>query len=205
MAYPQLAKALEIFDDYMNIIRSRIIECKGYDLHCITVAYNAQMLASHIPGMNMEKAFVLGLLHDYGEIVSAIDKNAFHGTSGYYLMQEMEFDDVARICLSHTFPNPDFEVNDYVYPKEELIKAKALLSMIKYDDYDRLIQLSDSLVRDYKNVTLRSRLVYVKEKYGITTAALKKKYREALRLKQYFDRKCHNDIYKILRISDAKL
>lgn len=205
MAYPAIAKALEIYSDYMDEIRKTIKDSRAYDLHCIAVAYNAVTLASNIPEMSTEKAFILGLLHDYGELTSAIDKTAFHGTAGYDLMTAMGYDEVARICLTHTFPNPNFEVTEYVYPQQEILRAKSLISTMQYDDYDKLIQLSDALVRSYKNTTLRNRLIYVQEKYGISTRAMQKKYREALRLKRYFDKKCQDDIYNILGINDAEL
>ena len=62
-------------------------------------------------------------------------------------MMSLNFDEVARVCLSHSFNNQTFE--DYVgavdTTDEELKMICEGLTEMVYDDYDWLIQLCDSI------------------------------------------------------------
>ena len=77
---------------------------------------------------------------------------------------------------------------------------KYSLGIILIDDYDRLIQLCDRLSIGV-NYNLKERMKYLQNTYKIPTVLLKKKYREALKLKSYFDAKCGCDIYKLLGVN----
>lgn len=56
---------------------------KEYRFHTRGVAAAAEKIAARIPGMNGEKAYVLGLLHDYGKRIGEREENKFHGQEGY--------------------------------------------------------------------------------------------------------------------------
>lgn len=82
------------------------------------------MIASRIDSIDGQKAYILGLLHDYGKMVRDADnKEYFHGLTGYHEMNRLGFDDVARVCLTHTFPDKDFKYTEYSYP--EMRKTKS--------------------------------------------------------------------------------
>ena len=67
-----------------------------------------RLIASRIDSIDGQKAYILGLLHDYGKMVRDADnKEYFHGLTGYHEMNRLGFDDVARVCLTHTFPDKD--------------------------------------------------------------------------------------------------
>ncbi len=103
------------------------------------------MIAIKTKILNPEKAFVLGLLHDYGKRISERKANIFHGIEGYNAMLSFGYPDVAKICLTHTFQNENFNEKTLGYPSDWMIEAKKILSVLAYDDYDRLIQFCDKL------------------------------------------------------------
>ena len=150
MTCPSIKQALDLFDEGLAAMRKEqqrfaFYYEKSFRSHCCLVACCAEMIASRIDSIDGQKAYILGLLHDYGKMVRDADnKEYFHGLTGYYEMKRLGFDDVARVCLTHTFPDKDFKYTEYSYP--EMRKTKKLLAQIDYDDYDRLIQLCDLLV-----------------------------------------------------------
>ena len=62
-------------------------------------------------------------------------------------MKQSGYDEVAKICLTHSFNN--HTIDDYIgkfdVSDEELRLIKTELDKAVYDEYDRLIQLCDSL------------------------------------------------------------
>ncbi len=108
--------------------------------HCLLVGESAEKIARAC-GMNGEKAYVLGLLHDIGRRYGRLHFG--HIVYGYKFMGELNYDEVARVCLTHSFPIQD--MHDYIgnmdVPPEKREQAKGALMTIEYDDYDRLIQL----------------------------------------------------------------
>ena len=95
--------------------------------------------------MDAEKAYVLGLLHDIGRKFGV--RHLGHVSDGYTYMMRLGYDEVAKICLTHSFNN--HTVDEYIgkldVSGEEMEMIKTELARTVYDDYDRLIQLCDSL------------------------------------------------------------
>ena len=62
-------------------------------------------------------------------------------------MMSLGYDEAARICLTHSFNN--HKLDEYIgkldVSDEEMEMIKTELARTVYDDYDRLIQLCDSL------------------------------------------------------------
>lgn len=75
--------------------------------HCRVAAYAAEKIALSC-GMNGEKAYVLGLLHDIGRKFFVRDLG--HIYNGYRYMQSLGYFAVAKICLTHSFPNRDLDI-----------------------------------------------------------------------------------------------
>lgn len=201
--YPCMNIAMVLYHDYLEHI-GRVCNHEFWDgtaVHCTMVAMTAVRIAAFVPEINLEKVHVLGLLHDYGGRYSEGNKELFHGTAGYEAMMILGYTDVARVCLTHSFIRPAFRPEDYTYPASEMIKARKLMDRIDLDDYDRLIQLSDSLVCGYLVVTAKDRLSALQKKYGIRQEAIGRKYQEIMALKSYFDEKCGRDVYEILGIN----
>lgn len=207
MAYPNMKQALELFDTgmvKMSIEQPKFTFYVGkpFKSHCCLVACCAEIIASRLPHIDGQKAYILGLLHDYGKmVVDAENKDYFHGLTGYQALTKLGWDEAAKICLSHTFPDKEFKLSEYSYPPSDLRKSRQLLKSIEYDDYDKLIQLCDLLVVGMGFSKIKDRMIFVRNKYKVPTITIKKKYRDALNLKHYFDKICGCDIYKLLGVN----
>ena len=149
--------------------------------HSEVVAFCAERIAGECPDMDAEKAFVLGLLHDIGRKFGV--KHFGHIYDGYRYMTELGYDEVARICASHSFSIQRIE--DY-------------LGQLVYDDYDRLIQLCDAIGSAEGVVSMEERMGDVKRRYG---AFPQDKWDKNLQLKDYFSEKIGRDVYSVLQDS----
>ncbi|MDE7283113.1 MAG: HD domain-containing protein [Lachnospiraceae bacterium] len=162
--------------------------------HSQVVAMCAEKIASACGDMDTEKAFVLGLLHDIGRKFGV--KHMGHIYDGYHYMTELGYDEAARICLSHSFSIQKLE--DYIgrwdIAEEQQSELRKLLDEMVYDDYDRLIQVCDSLAGT-EVVDMEERMADVKRRYG---AYPQDKWDKNLALKAYFEEKMHQDIYKVV-------
>ncbi len=72
-----------------------------WDDHCRTAARCAEAIAARCPGLDPDKAYVLGLRHDIGRWYG--DGHLCHVYYGWKYMTELGYDDAARICLTHSF------------------------------------------------------------------------------------------------------
>jgi len=96
-------------------------------IHYKNVAFCAQKIAKKC-GMDYQKAYILGLLHDYGEYIEDTVEGTFHGTAGYDEMLKMGYNDVARICLTHSFWEGIYDPKYFTYHSSEIIRAKEIIS-----------------------------------------------------------------------------
>ena len=147
-------------------------------------------------GLDAEKAYVLGLLHDIGRKFGIY--HIPHVYNGYHYMMELGYEDVARVCLTHSFSTPDFRtyIGKFDLEEEKLLEMKALLAGLVYDDYDRLIQLCDALAMAEGVVDIETRMLDVKSRYGYYP---QEKWDNNMRLKAYFEAKVGKDIYEIVK------
>ena len=67
--------------------------------HSRTVAHCAQKIALNC-GLDSDKAYVLGLLHDIGRKFGV--RHLGHVSDGYSYMMSLGYDEVAKICLTHS-------------------------------------------------------------------------------------------------------
>lgn len=162
--------------------------------HSRAVAMCAEKIAAACGDMDTEKAYVLGLLHDIGRKFGI--KHMGHIYDGYHYMTELGYDEAARICLSHSFSIQKLE--DYIgkwdAPQEEQQELRALLAEMVYDDYDRLIQVCDSLA-GITVVDMEERMADVKRRYG---SYPQDKWDRNLEMKGYFEEKMGQDIYTVV-------
>lgn len=201
---PDLKTAVALWQESVSGIAEWINQqyLREYIFHSIGIAEAAAKIAAK-SGLNEERAYVLGLLHDYGKRQRQKETGVSHIMAGYDRMMTAGWTDVARICLTHSFPDPDFDFADYPsYPLADLRRAKELISQIKYDDYDRLIQLCDIFFEGTSKISYQRRIACIRQRYGLTkeqTAVLENKAAEN---KAYFDAKCGCDVYDILDIKE---
>ena len=161
--------------------------------HSLVVAECAQKIAG-MCNMNIEKAFLLGLLHDIGRKFGV--SHFRHVVDGYRYLLDLGYDESARICLTHSFPTQCME--DYVgsidVSQSDYFAIKQKLEALKLDDYDRLIQLCDCLAGTTV-VNMEDRMNDVEQRYGYYPENKRIANRK---LKSYFEKLAHQNIYVIV-------
>lgn len=205
MALPTLEEAQELFDyacQQTDVFNIRNGQPEGSSRrHYQRVAENAKKIAEHTKHLNPQKAYILGLLHDYGEVFEQRDNHLFHGTAGYDEMIYLGFDEVARTCLSHSFFEANILPENYAsYNVDCIRRAAQIIAENPLDDYDRLVQISDLMAKGGQLAKIENRLDYIAQKYKVPADKIAHKKQKALALKTYFDKLCGKDIYKIVGI-----
>lgn len=162
--------------------------------HSRTAAHCAEKIAAAC-GLDPDKAFVLGLLHDIGRRFGK--RHLGHVSDGYSYMMELGYDEVARICLSHSFNDQSLE--NYIGHRDTTPEETALietnLTAMVYDEYDRLIQLCDSLADASGVVDIEERMNDVKRRYG---SYPQDKWDNNLALKAHFEQLAGRSIYEVV-------
>lgn len=163
--------------------------------HSQNAAYCAEAIASR-SGMDPEKAYVLGLLHDIGRRAGIGQLK--HVYFGWKDMNDLGYPDVARVCLTHSYNahcfSDDLAICD-ITPEQTDELRKALDTCV-YDDYDRLIQLCDSIADANGVVDNQERMTDIKNRYSSYSQA---KWDKNLELLEYFQNKVGCDIYTLCR------
>lgn len=163
--------------------------------HCRVAAHCAERIAARCEGMNPDKAYVVGLLHDIGRRFGG--RHLGHVADGYSYMMSLGYDEVARICLTHSFNNQSMDgyIGKIDTTEEELKLIQTELAKISMDDYDRLIQLCDALAGAEGVLDMEERMGDVKRRYGYYP---EDKWNINLELKRYFEDKMHADLYVVV-------
>ncbi len=91
------------------------------------------------------KSVCAGTLHDIGRTFGV--RHLGHVSDGYSYMKKIGCDEVAKVCLTHSFATQTLE--EYIgkcdVSEDELSMIRTELEKSVYDDYDRLVQLCDSI------------------------------------------------------------
>lgn len=168
-----------------------------WENHSYHAAKAAEIIAKHCGGLDSEKAFVCGLLHDIGRRtgISAMR----HIIDGYEYAVSKGWDDVARVCLTHSFPVQDIEadIGKKDISKEQYDFIKDYLSNLEYDDYDKLIILCDALADANGFCILEKRFIDTTRRYGIYPFSVER-WNKTYEYKDYFEKKIGNSVYMLL-------
>lgn len=181
-------------DQAMALLRDGLLDNPGaWAKHSLTAAHCAKKIAEACQ-MDSEKAYILGLLHDIGRKFGV--RHLGHVSDGYTYMKQLGYDEVAKVCLTHSFNN--HSVDDYIgkfdVSKEELQLIKSELEKTIYDEYDWLIQLCDSLAGSDGILDIEERMNDVKKRYGYYP---QNKWETNIKLMHYFEDKMHQNIYHV--------
>lgn len=162
--------------------------------HCRTAAHCAEKIAQNCPGLDPDKAYVLGLLHDIGRKFGG--RHLGHVSDGFSYMMELGYDDAARVCLTHSFNNQTLDeyIGRFDVSDDELRLIRTELARIQYDEYDRLIQLCDSLAGAGSVLDIEERMNDVRRRYGKYPV---EKWEANLRLLRHFQEKMGRDVYAV--------
>lgn len=168
-----------------------------WEQHSLVAAENAKRIAEKVPGMDPEKAYIMGLLHDIGRRVGVTGMR--HIVDGYRYMMELGETDIATICITHSYPIQDPELfagKHDCTPEEKSLICRVLESRT-YDDYDRLIQLCDAISLPEGACIMEKRFVDVAMRHGMESFTVDK-WRAYYQIKEHFDRLCGCNIYTLL-------
>lgn len=168
-----------------------------YRFHSQGVANIAERIAAQTVYLNPEKAYVLGLLHDYGKKNPERKIDYFHGLCGYNEMLELGYPEVARICLTHSFHSHKISDEDTNYPSHWLDQVREVIKDLSFDDYDKLIQICDMFVEEQNIVTYEYRIAGITSRYGMSEEQRQNLLSRVEPIKDYFDQKCGLDIYTL--------
>jgi len=163
--------------------------------HCQVVARAAETIAGEC-GLDTNRAYVSGLLHDIGRYAGVRD--LYHTYAGYNLLMSKGYTEIAGVCLSHSFRTKN--INDYFGKHdctlEELKSIVDYISNTSYNEYDKLIQLCDAMCGVTGVVLIEVRLMDVLRRYGLENVTVDKidAYFEP---KNYFDKLCGMNIYDL--------
>ena len=165
--------------------------------HSKNVARAAYNIASHCQDMDANKAYVLALLHDIGRRCGLYSVR--HIIDGYSYAMEKGWAEVAKICLTYSYPIKDnsLEIGRVDITKEQFDFVKDYLNNIEYDDYDKLVILCDSLGNDKGFCILEKRFIDTASRYGIFPFSLDR-WLETIKIKEYFDKKIKMNVYAVL-------
>lgn len=146
-------------------------------------------------GMDGNRAYILGLLHDIGRKFGA--RHLGHVIDGYSYMLSLGYEEVAKICLTHSFNNQTLDeyIGKFDTTDEELRTIREALKKACYDEYDYLIQLCDGLAGAEGVLDIEARMADVKRRYGAYPDAM---WNRNLALKRYFEEKAGMDIYTVV-------
>ena len=165
--------------------------------HSYHVAEAAEIIAAHCNGLDREKAFVCGLLHDIGRRTGVAAVR--HIIDGYDYAMSNGWDKVARVCLTHSFPVKDIDAD---IGKRDITQAQYdfiahYLNQLEYDDYDKLIILCDSLADANGFCILEKRFVDTTRRYGAFPFTVDR-WNWTFAFKEYFEQKAGKSIYRLL-------
>ena len=164
--------------------------------HSRNVAEAASLIAESC-GMNAEKAYVCGLLHDIGRRTGIAQVR--HIIDGYDYCMSKGWDEVARICLTHSFPVKDInaDIGKKDISTEQFSFIDNYIQNIVYDDYDKLIILCDALGDAFGFCILEKRFIDTTRRYGIFPFSLDR-WNATYTYKEYFEDKTGKSIYSLL-------
>lgn len=165
--------------------------------HSYNVANAAKRIADACDNLDSNKAFVCGLLHDIGRRTGIAAVR--HIIDGYDYTISKGWDEVARICLTHSFPVKDIEadIGQKDIRKEQYDFINNHLNQIEYDDYDKLIILCDALADANGFCILEKRFIDTTRRYGIFPFSVDR-WNKTYEYKEYFEKKIGKSIYYLL-------
>ena len=163
--------------------------------HSRVAAHCAEKIAMECDDMDADKAYVLGLLHDIGRKFGI--RHMGHVSDGYSYMMSLGYDEVAQVCLTHSFNNQttDEYIGKFDTSDEELKLIQDTLKRTVIDEYDKLIQLCDALAGTQMVLDIEERMLDIKKRYGSYPNA---KWDSNIALKHYFEVKIGKDIYIVV-------
>jgi hypothetical protein len=176
--------------------------------HSKTVANAAKRIATCIKEMDSEKAYIYGMMHDVGKFYLDKQNSYKHPRLGYDIMKN-SYNDVAKICISHAFPDFDsFEhVLHYCHGDEiETHTVFDILKTIRRNNYIDLIQFCDKISGVHGYMTIEDKFNWYIKMYKIEKNAMSLHYLKCLNaIKKNLDKIAGSDVYDIVDIKNTRV
>lgn len=165
--------------------------------HSRSVAENARIIAEKTKIMDCDKAYVMGLMHDIGRRDGI--KGILHIFDGYDYMMSTGEEEIAQICLTHSFPIRDADtfIGKYDCSSAQKLFLQQFLKQREYSHYDILIQLCDAISLPNGACIMEKRLVDVALRHGLPDFTIDK-WKAFMNTKKHFDNLCGCNIYTLL-------
>ena len=137
------------------------------------------------------------MLHDIGRYAGVTSEK--HLLDGYRFCMERGWEKAAQICISHAFMIQDIgtSIGKFDVSDEEYLFMKKFIANAVYDDYDRLVQLCDSLALPTGFCFLEKRFVDVTIRYGVHPATTDR-WKKILEIKEGFEKRIGCSVYDLL-------
>ncbi|QFF98959.1 HD domain-containing protein [Psychrobacillus glaciei] len=172
--------------------------------HSLNVAKAAEFIVYELTknghSLDCDIAYNAGLLHDIGRY-KGFTRSVIHSYDGYKFLDELGYKGNAMICVTHSFPceNKNIETAaDWTivppYMKDKLVDV--LNGNSNYDLYNKVITLCDALADESGFTTLEKRFISVGMRHGtdVNTAIRWKGFYE---IKKEIESLIHKSIYKL--------
>ena len=168
--------------------------------HCICVGDSAGRIAKALKDkgidVDVEKAIILGYIHDIGK-----NSGKFHGhvMEGYKYLKEKGYDDeFCNVCLTHSYLNNDIVCTAGGVPNPE--DNPFLTDFIKKHQYtieEKIINLCDLMCpQSGKVYTVDKRLIDIMTRRGAYSNT-QYHIKETYKLKEYFDNLLGYNVYDL--------
>ena len=135
--------------------------------------------------------------HDIGRYAGVSSEK--HLIDGYRYCMERGWEKAAQICISHAFMIQDIHtsIGKFDVSEEDYLFMKEFVATAVYDDYDRLVQLCDSLALPTGFCLLEKRFVDVTIRYGVHPATIDR-WKKTFDIKASFEEQTGCSIYTLL-------
>lgn len=169
----------------------------GWADHSRYVALAAKSVAEHCSSLDAETAYILGLLHDVGRQEGVTKMR--HGLDGYRFLSSLGHDDAARVCLTHSFPVKSMALHEGKWDcsAEDEAFVESFLQNTEFNDYDRLLQLSDALATSSGICIMEKRIVDSALRNGVNGLTVAK-WHALFELQHDFERAIGHSIYSVM-------
>lgn len=167
--------------------------------HSQYAALACEKIAQLCPHLDSDKAYLVGLLHDIGRRVGIVQDR--HMLEGYRYCMEKGWNKIAQICMTHGYMLKDIKtaLGKWDVSPEDYEVAKKIIEDAVYDDYDRLIQMCDSLALPDGFCLLETRFVDVALRYGVNEYTVEK-WKTIFEIKEHFEKIMGKSIYEVLGV-----
>ncbi|WP_078395832.1 HD domain-containing protein [Shouchella patagoniensis] len=173
--------------------------------HSIHVARATEIILQELNkfgfNLNIDLEYNAALLHDIGRY-KGVTKSVIHSYDGYTYLEELGFSGNALVCVTHSFPNGNKNIElaaawNLVPNYMQATLIDILNQHRTYDLYSKVITLCNALADSNGFTTLEKRLVSVGLRHG-TTLYTSLHWNGFYTIKQEIETYINKSVYRLL-------